>query len=1072
MGRESPAARDIEKEKGRRPQGVIVTHPKASPALLMVLALLTIFSAQRASAAVPVRVVRTDLKPLIRAAYRSQVQFAVLIPHAASAAKDGKWSVEGDRAIWRYAVQVPTAVSMSFHAAGSSLPASATLIVKGEKTSVSYRARDLHRGELWSRVHPGAALQLTLTVAAADRARVALNIVSLQAGYRSLGAGVADHPYYRRLKARDQPAQSSDNSACVTNYECQVTPANTPAGAATVALLVENLWECTGSLINDVPGDSTPYVLTARHCETGQLGGGNPGAAAAVTVYWDAITACGSPLASIYDASLSTQTGAQTIVEQQDAWLIKLDVSPVVADAQFSGFDASGGAVQGGYTIDHAEGFDKQFVEWYGQAYATQISGVDGTKYVSTFLETVNQLGNGGPGASGGGLFDQNNHLVGSLTGGPATSDPSGYGSCPVTPLAAPNGSNTAAFFTALAPVWNSTADTTSSTGSVTLQSVLDPANTGTLVVDSMPAPTVSLVAEIPIFTDGEPDPLTWNAPNATQCTAGGGLPGDGWSGAVGTSGTQAVTETASVDVTYTLSCTYSGGRTATASTTVNWVGPTPVVMLTAPYAVWTTRPAQLSWSSNVPPCSLAGGGLALSNLSAVGSTTATQSVATDVTYTVTCGPANNQSSSNVSVMYVTPSVTLEPTGTDRILGQTFELKWLTYADVCTPSGGAPNDGWSNNNSFNVSDTVVPAFFPQVTTVGTYTYTLNCTSGPISASQSVTVAFEQNAPYTTSSIAPLSVTYSDSPADYVTLSWDSNISSCIINTSPDIPYSLSDPLMIPYQAQGSAVLNPPAPGTYSVSVTCAIPGNTPTEVTSTPQTLTVLPPPAPAETLTITPSTVIQGQQFTVAWSSTNASRCVGSGGVPSSGWDGSSGPPSGTFAYAAGGPSQTGQFTFTLTCESIATSVASTASQAQLTVEPITDNLTITPGSVTTNQSFTLAWTSTGASSCSAGGGGADGTPWSGTLTTSGSAMQTATEPGTYTYAVTCAADGYTTQAQAMVSVAAASTGGSGGGSGGGGGGGGGLDLLELGSLAALAGWRVARRRRLGQQERPARRF
>ena len=63
------------------------------------------------------------------------------------------------------------------------------------------------------------------------------------------------------------------------------------------------------------------------------------------------------------------------------------------------------------------------------------------------FWEVVNALGNLGPGASGSGLIDQNNHLVGSLTLG-RVGDASGYGSCPASPPAAPNGSNGAADFT------------------------------------------------------------------------------------------------------------------------------------------------------------------------------------------------------------------------------------------------------------------------------------------------------------------------------------------------------------------------------------------------------------------------------------------------------------------------------------------------------------------------------------------------------------------------------------------------------------------------------------------------
>ena len=254
-----------------------------------------------------------------------------------------------------------------------------------------------------------------------------------------------------------------------------------------MALTVANQFQCTGSLINDIPGDNTHYLLTARHCETGQLGGGDLTAAQNVTVYWDATSACGTTAGSIYDGTVQTQTGAQTIVEQQDAWLLKLDVSPVVSDAQFAGFDASGGTVNGGYSIQHAEGYDKQFTAWFGQAAVLQQSDVLGST-LSNFLETVNQTGNIGPGASGSGLFDQNDHLVGLLTLGRETSDPSGYGSCPATTPSAPNGTNGVADFTSLAAIWHSTADNSSTTGSATLQSVLDPANTGTLVAPSLPA--------------------------------------------------------------------------------------------------------------------------------------------------------------------------------------------------------------------------------------------------------------------------------------------------------------------------------------------------------------------------------------------------------------------------------------------------------------------------------------------------------------------------------------------------------------------------------------------------------
>ena len=1022
------------------------------------LGLLIALFAQPAAAAVPVHIVKTDLRPLIRAAVESPVQFAVLVPHAASTKNDGSWSVAAGVATWNYAVRVPTAISLSFHAANSSLPDSAVLVVRGAKTTTSYRARDVHQGELWSRILPGEALQIELTVAAVDRSKVALNIVSIQPGYRAIGPGVTDHPYYRQLKA--QQSQASGNASCVTNYECQVTPSNAPPAAATVGMVVGNLYQCTGTLINNVPGDNTPYLLTARHCETGKLGGGNPGAASSVTVYWDATTACGAALGSLYDPGVPIQTGARTVVEQQDAWLLLLDENPVVGDAQFVGFDASGGAIQGGYTIHHAEGFDKQFTGWFGKAAAVQQSNVLGVGYLSNFWETVNAIGNIGPGSSGSGLIDQNSHLVGALTLGRQTNDPSGYGSCPVANPPTPNGTNGVADFTSLASVWSSTADTTSTTGSATLKSILDPNNTGTVVTSSILAANIQFGADTPASSDGVPVQLTWSAPDALQCTASGGAPGDGWSGTLAASGSQAVTETSVALVTYTLSCTYAGGRAGKKSVRVNWVGPAPLVQLMVPYAVWATRPAMLSWTSNVTPCSLSGGGLSQSNLPAAGTLSTTQATAGEVTYTLTCGPADNQGQISWPVQYVTPSLVLEPTGTDRILGQDFELYWLTYADTCVSSGGAPGDGWAGNafvtptNTPNLIDAPNGAFAPNVTAVGTYTYTLTCSSGPTSLQQSATVTFENNAPYVTTSLAVSSVTYSDSPADYVELDWNSNMSTCLFNSNPSLSYELSDPLMIAVQAQSSVTVNPPAPGTYALTVTCALPGNTPTRVTSTPVTLTVLPPPPPTATISINPTSVVVGQNFTISYSSTNTLNCAETGGIPGFDWGGTgvvyNEPPSGT---VTGSTNQPGQYTFGISCQSIDPNQGTASAQAQFSVGALTATLNASPASVTVGSTLTLTWSSVNATSCNASGGGANGTAWSGSLATSGSATQTATTTGTFTYEITCLNGSQSATARQTVTVSAAPGGGSnvGGAGEASGHGGGALGLPELALLAML---------------------
>jgi hypothetical protein len=1006
-----------------------------------VCALVALVCALPAAAAV--ERLSVDLKPLIRAASQSPAQFAVPVPHRVSAARGGSWSVAHGVATWSYAVSVPGAVSLSFHAARAALPAGATLLVRGERTTTSYSAGDIHRGQLWSRVQPGAALQFTLTVPAAARAQVVFEIASLQVGYRALGPGVADHPYYRQLRAK--AAAVSGNASCVVNYECKVTAANTPPAAATVALLVANQFQCTGTLINDVPGDNTPYVLSARHCITGKVDvADDPVAAAeATTVYWDATSACGATLGSIYDPSIPMQAGAQTLVEQQDAWLIRLDVNPVVSDAQFAGFDATGGAVAGGYTVHHAEGFDKQFTAWFGQAAkSTLVAGF------APFLETVNQTGNIGSGASGSALYDQNNHLVGSLTYGRDTNDATGYQSCPASSPQAPNGSNGVADFTALAAVWNSVSDHTSATGTTTIKSVLDPQNTGTLTAPSAPAVAVSLGASAGAQVYGDPLTLSWSASGASQCTPSGGLAGDGWSGSLSAAGDLTLTENSTAaTTTYTLTCSYAGSRTASASVTVIWEGPAPVVTLSAtPAAVWTTRPVTLTWTSNVTPCSLLGGALSLTGLAGSGSTTTTATTSGDVTYTLSCGSAGNRGVTAALVQYAAPNVIFEANGTDRLLGESFLLQWQSFADTCVALGGAAGDGWAGNTFSGSAST--GTFAPYVTVAGTYTYTLSCSSGSLSLQQSVVVTFESNAPYVTAALSANSVAYSNSPADYLSLSWNSNLSSCTTVSNPAlVSYMTNDPLGASNAAQGSQTLGPQESGRYTITVTCTS-QNLQTSVSSTPLTLTVTPPAPPTASLTLNPSAVVAGETFTASWTSSGAAYCSRAGGLPGDSWATPSAPAAGTIAEVAAA----GQFSFGLTCYSIDPATTPVSITTPLTIGTLSETLSSNLTTLSTGGAFTISWSAPGATQCTASGGGANGVPWSGSLDASGSVTQTATTAGSFEYSLTCGINNDEVTQEVTIKVTAPTP------SSGGGGGGGGLGLLELAALLRL----LARRRQV----------
>ena len=468
---------------------------------LPLLLALVVSSAHAAEPAVVPTIVPVDLVPLIEAAADKPNQFAADVPYRASLRDSGTWSSNGSMRIWRHAVRIPDAVSLSFHAQRLQLPDSALLTVRGLRSTTTYTTEDAGGGEFWSRVQPGDTLELTLEVAAGDRDRVELEITSLQAGYRGLSPDVQSHAYFRRMRAQ---AAGDPDTQCVENYMCHVTPQNSPAGKATVAITISNVFLCTGTMINNTANDGTPYLITARHCQNGRYGGGAPQVASTVVVYWNAESACGSALETVfYSPNLPRQSGATTVVEQQDHWLLRLNEKPVVSDAWLVGFDATGSSWEHAYSIHHSQSYTKQFTRWKGPAYVEVAGGILGTGFVTTFLHTRTEFGTSAPGSSGGAMFSPQDRLIGVSSLAVHQGTVSQYGLCPMEPVPVPTLENAVVTYNALSAVFNSTEDLTSTTGTLTLKSFLDPTNSGVLVHGSIPAPPGSPAAALPPVTGG-----------------------------------------------------------------------------------------------------------------------------------------------------------------------------------------------------------------------------------------------------------------------------------------------------------------------------------------------------------------------------------------------------------------------------------------------------------------------------------------------------------------------------------------------------------------------------------------
>jgi hypothetical protein len=956
------------------------------------------------TSAVAQEVLSTDLAPLIDQSAQFPTRFAVDVPHTVSTANAGTWTQSGTRSTWTYSIRIPTAVSMSFHASGLSLPGDAELTVTGKNgAGVSYKARDIVRGGLWSRLFPGDSLALSLSVSASERPAAAVQIASFQAGYRSLGGTVQDNPHYLTLRNK-----SAQPSSCMVNYSCQATSANQGPAHATVAIVVGNVTQCTGTLVNDTSSDGVPYVLTARHCENGELGGGDPAAAASVSVYWDAVTPCGSTLGMIYSTDVTTQSGATTVVEQQDAWLIKLDSPPAAADAYYSGWDATGGTFSGGYSIHHALGYNKQYVGWYGQPILQTISGATlDIGYSSTFWGLVNETGSVGAGASGSALFDPNNHLVGSATLAELVDGEGSAGVCPATPPPTPSPSTVTASYTALSSVWNSTADTTSGTGAATLKSLLDPTNTGNLVSGGFGKLAVTLTAtpvdpQVTQIETGQMLNLTWNAPGAQSCTASGGSSGDGWAGTQVASGTFTLTENTGGATTYSILCT-AGDLVGSATVTVNWQVPPLSVSLggSGPTAA-AGRMVLLQWNSlNVQSCT-ASGGTSGDGWAGTKATSGSQSVQAsmlgNVTYTITCVLGTRTVSSQYSITVVAPSVGQISGDANQMLpGQTVNLQF-TGGGACVASGGAAGDGWAGPLSTSSQDSGVLGYTLPVTetAAGTYTYTVTCSgagaTASLSSSNSITLTFTGSQPTASLSASPTPVEiYTDSgaTASVLNLAWTSNVRPCSIasvgpgnQTSTVIGLNMSAPV-------GTASDDQEVAGSYVYTLTC---GTGQYQAQSS----------TPAVWFTNTPTVTLnvtnpwpQNSPATVSWQS-NVYPCTGTGGVAGDGWAGAKAK---AMAYQSVTESTLGAVTFGITC-----GTGSQIAQAQATSTVITPSVSITASANTlaVNGILDIRWNANvgPCSSSISPGTGNFGT----VLSTSGGFQTTQLVAGTDTYTINCA--------------------------------------------------------------------
>ncbi|MBD8525547.1 proprotein convertase P-domain-containing protein [Pseudomarimonas arenosa] len=361
----------------------------------------------------------------------------------------GRWSKAGKNH-WKWSVELvaPAARSMDFHFSKLSLPASATLTIRGEgeQNLREISSAEVSGGEFWSPYVAGEKATLEVLVSKQERSQVQLQLGAVTHGYRGL---------FENADPMQKSGSCNVDTICPTgnNWRDQIDSVGqytfSQGGSSYV---------CTGTLLANTGNTTTPYFLTANHCISSQT------VASSIVVYWNyQSSTCRTPGSSSSGTPLSksiathSQSGSTLRATRSASDFTLLQLSSAVpsgANPYFSGWDRSGTTPSSAVGIHHPQGHEKRIsVENQGLS-TTAYGGGSGTTHwkVSDWDEGTTEGG-----SSGSGLWNQNKLIVGQLHGGSAA--------C---------GNNLADYYGKLSVSW-----TGGGSNSTRLSNWLDPGSTG-----------------------------------------------------------------------------------------------------------------------------------------------------------------------------------------------------------------------------------------------------------------------------------------------------------------------------------------------------------------------------------------------------------------------------------------------------------------------------------------------------------------------------------------------------------------------------------------------------------------
>ncbi len=209
-----------------------------------------------------------------------------------------------------------------------------------------------------------------------------------------------------------------DSGECNVDINCEEGE-NWQDVKQSVVKILSGGYQCSGSLINNVRSNGRPYLLTAQHCLNSQKG-------AEGTIFYfnyESPTCNGKEGPDDMSVSGASLRATSPEIDQLDFTLLELE-APIPAEYKpfYAGWSLDTGSIHRTTTIHHPSGdvkkISKDFDPPLTSTYPGDFYDLDSHWKVERW-----DLGATESGSSGASLFNQNKHIIGSLSGGEATCD-------------------------------------------------------------------------------------------------------------------------------------------------------------------------------------------------------------------------------------------------------------------------------------------------------------------------------------------------------------------------------------------------------------------------------------------------------------------------------------------------------------------------------------------------------------------------------------------------------------------------------------------------------------------------